>query len=146
MSRLRFSGALAFSFAAVFPLLVGGCPVTEEDAGNGDAQAGPPAESLVEASLTNQRPVAKAGDDVTAVSGELVSLSGVASTDADGDRLSFVWQQVAGEPQAELKSPFSSITNFVAPAVGAETVLVFRLSVVDGFATASDEVTVTVLP
>lgn len=146
MFRMRSLSGLVWVFATVLPLVMGGCPLSDGSTADGDAAAGPPAESQVEASLSNQRPVAKAGDDLTVVSGELVSLSGAASTDADGDRLSFLWRQVSGAPQVELKSPFASITTFVAPAVDAETVLVFRLTVVDGFAAADDEISVTILP
>lgn len=146
MSRMRLHFALMFTMASAVSLMVGGCPNVDDSAVNGDSQAGPPVRSPAEAALSNQRPVAEAGEDVAVVAGEIVSLSGTASSDADGDRLSFVWRQVSGEPQVELKSPFASISTFVAPAVAAETVLVFRLTVVDGFAAADDEVVVTVLP
>jgi len=94
----------------------------------------------------NQRPVADAGQDQTATAGATVRLDGTGSADADGDQLLFVWQQIDGEPNAELQGAFSSRPRFRAPQVAVETVLTFRLTVVDGTWASADEVRVTVRP
>jgi len=44
----------------------------------------------------NTAPVANAGNDVSAYVGEKVYLNGCYSEDADGDKLSYVWQQKSG--------------------------------------------------
>jgi hypothetical protein len=58
----------------------------------------------------------------------------------------FIWQQIDGEPTVELENGFSSLPRFDAPQVAVQTVLTFRLIVVDGTWAATDEVCVTVQP
>lgn len=141
---LRISRAAVGTLAAAALLI--GC-ITSPSALLGDTDEPGPTRSEVEASKTNTPPIAVAGEDATVDAGALVVLNGTASSDPDGQRLSYIWQQVDGEPLVELKGPFSSFARFDAPAdLDAETTLTFRLLVIDGFAFAADEVTVTVQP
>ncbi len=72
------------------------------------------------------------------------SLDGSASNDADGTIVSYNWTQVAG-PAVTLSNADSAVLTFTAPAVYQDTVLSFRLNVVDnnaGTASATTQVTV----
>lgn len=94
----------------------------------------------------NHPPVANAGADQTKNKGSLVTLDGVASSDPDGDLLSYNWTQTSG-PTVTLADPSSPSLNFTAPWVepGGAT-LVFWLVVSDGLlASAPDEVTINLL-
>ena len=79
----------------------------------------------------NDRPVANAGPDATVLEGDAVTLSGTASTDADGDPLTFTWTQIAGPP-VTLNGAGTSAPTFTAPDVpSGGTTLTFRLVVAD---------------
>ncbi|HUU97166.1 MAG TPA: PKD domain-containing protein [Phycisphaerae bacterium] len=140
-----FSGSRGWSAPAglLVAVLTWGClppaPVVTDGATPADGSADGTADQ-------NQRPVADAGQDQTATAGTTVRLDGTGSADADGDQLLFIWQQIDGEPDAELEGVFSSRPRFNAPQVSVETVLTFRLTVVDGTWAAADEVRVTVRP
>lgn len=109
--------------------------------------ANSPPVNEVDQSLANRAPVAAAGPDQAARSGEVVTLNGTGSSDPDNNQLSFVWRQVDGSPDVEFQStPSASIVTFVAPQVAAPTDFRFSLAVVDGFAARFDEVIVTVSP
>ncbi|MCF7911715.1 MAG: C10 family peptidase [Candidatus Cloacimonetes bacterium] len=87
-------------------------------------------------------PVADAGDDITAVSGEVVTLNGSGSYDLNGDALSYYWTAPVG-----ITLSSSSIVNpvFTAPAVTEETDYIITLTVSDGtFFSDPDEVVITV--
>ena len=97
-------------------------------------------------SVTNlterERPIADAGDDVEADPDERVTLDGSASTDPNGDRLTFAWTQVDGET-VTLSGANSARLSFTAPA--GSGVLTFRLTVTDpNGLTDTDEVSVFV--
>ncbi|MFQ5807631.1 MAG: hypothetical protein ACE5I3_14390 [Phycisphaerae bacterium] len=122
--------------------LSGGCP---QETGPPDQTAGPNA--TTDATSENNPPIAHAGADQTASAGDLVVLDGTGSSDADADQLVFVWRQISGEPGIVLEDGFSSRPRFFVPSgITEETVLTFRLTVVDGFAVDFDEVTVTIRP
>jgi ELWxxDGT repeat protein len=90
-------------------------------------------------------PVAEAGPDQTVDEGADVSLDGRASSDPNGDPLSYEWEQVGG-PTVALSDPTTAQPRFVAPTVpsGGAT-LTFRLTVSDGTHTsAADTVNITV--
>ncbi|MCY4637871.1 MAG: PKD domain-containing protein, partial [Acidobacteria bacterium] len=108
--------------------------------------AGNAVASFSDQSVTNlterERPIADAGDDVEADPDERVTLDGSASTDPNGDRLTFAWTQVDGET-VTLSGANSARLSFTAPA-GAG-VLTFRLTVTDpNGLTDTDEVSVFV--
>ncbi len=117
-------------------LLVGGCPQTAATSASEDASI---------SASENTAPTAAAGADIAAAGDQLVVLDGSGSTDADGDRLAFIWRQVSGSPTVVLQDGFSSRPRFYAPADTTAT-LRFRLTVVDGLTTATDEVDVTITP
>jgi len=94
---------------------------------------------------TNTPPSADAGSDTVVPSGTSVSLDGSGSTDADGDRLSYTWDQTSG-PVVTLAEADSATPTFTAPSVDSETTLTFTLTVSDGDAAVSDTVDVAVEP
>jgi hypothetical protein len=79
----------------------------------------------------NKQPVANAGKDFEAESGKQVQLDGSGSSDADGDRLEFIWIQT-GRPTVQLDKTDSAKPKFSAPQVKEKTVLTFELMVNDG--------------
>jgi sugar lactone lactonase YvrE len=94
----------------------------------------------------NHPPVANAGTNQTRDEGAIVMLDGRASSDPDGDTVTFQWRQLDG-PNVGLSSSNSPTPLFPAPQVGPGGVtLVFQLVVNDGWVdSAPAEVTVTVL-
>jgi hypothetical protein len=93
----------------------------------------------------NHAPVANAGADQARDEGQTVSLDGSASTDQDGDVLTYAWTQTSGPP-VTLSDSHGVAPTFVAPMVSAGgATIVFRLVVNDGIiASARDTVTITV--
>ena len=87
-------------------------------------------------------PKANAGPDQTVLVGTLVTLDGSASSDANGDPLSFLWTQLAGTT-VTLSSTTAVKPTFTAPA--QPTTLQFRLRVGDGFAFSTDTVNINVV-
>ncbi|MDP8221644.1 MAG: C10 family peptidase, partial [Candidatus Stygibacter frigidus] len=88
-------------------------------------------------------PVADAGDDITAVSGEEVTLDGEGSYDINGDILTYNWTAPAGIVLSN-----NAIANpvFTAPQVTEETQFTFTLIVSDeAFSSDPDDVIVTVV-
>jgi len=78
----------------------------------------------------NNRPIAKAGKDKTATSGDTVQLDGSASSDEDKDELTYKWTQTAGPP-VKLSDENGVKPSFKAPEVKVSTVLTFELKVND---------------
>ncbi|MBL0692030.1 myxosortase-dependent M36 family metallopeptidase [Comamonas sp. JC664] len=91
---------------------------------------------------SNTPPTVNAGADGTASAGDIVTLSGSAS-DAEGDPLTYVWQQIGGTPVA-LSDASSLSTTFVAPGTANGDTLAFLLTVSDGNSTVSDVVRIIV--
>lgn len=95
---------------------------------------------------TNHTPVAVAGSDQTVSSGTLVILSGAASSDSDGDVITYLW----GENTAfgiGLNSTDTQGVQFTAPVVVANQDVIVQLTVTDPKGKSSiDTVTVTVTP
>jgi len=98
---------------------------------------------------TNTAPVADAGDDASVAEGSPVTLDGTNSYDADGDALTYSWLQISGAP-VTLSSTSTALTSFDAPfgsgggAPGIVDVLVFELTVDDGFGESVSTVTIEV--
>ncbi len=105
-----------------------------------DAPSGDPDPSPAE-----HAPVADAGANRSAQSGDTVTLDGSASADEDGDALTFAWAQTAGTT-VTLSATEGATVTFVAPEVDGETALTFVLTVSDGLKAATAEVVITVEP
>jgi PKD repeat protein len=86
---------------------------------------------IVNVSMTNTTPVAKAGVNQTVHQGKLVMLDGSKSSDSDGSILAYNWTQLSGTP-APLANAREAVTTFWAPEIGIEGgALIFLLSVED---------------
>ena len=94
---------------------------------------------------TNSPPTANAGGDSSVLESTVVDLDGTASTDADGDALTYSWTQTGG-PGVALSGADTATPSFTAPDVGpgATVALTFELTVDDGTDTATDTVVVNV--
>lgn len=115
ISRPAESGAVLSSALVVDPSFVLDWPgdyTLQLVVNDGYADSAP---DTVVVSATNSRPVANAGADLEATVGEAVTLDAVASTDADGDELTFRWSLLsrpAGSSAslASLNEPSSAFT------------------------------------
>ncbi len=88
----------------------------------------------------NTAPVADAGPDQIGIAAGIVTLDGSASSDPDGDQLTYLWTQFAG-PSVNLSSPAAAKTTFTAAEGQTYS---FRLTVKDGQgAQGTAKVTVT---
>ena len=89
-------------------------------------------------------PNANAGGDQTVLTpGATVRLEGSASSDPNGDSITYSWTQTAG-PAVSLSNTAAVKPTFTAPA--AATTLTFALTVSDGTLASTDSVTVAVAP
>lgn len=87
----------------------------------------------------NQPPSAAAGSDQFVEEGDLVTLDGSGSIDADDGIKTYFWQQLDG-PQVALSSAAAAKPSFDAPAVGLTgATLSFKLTVTDYFGYADDD-------
>jgi len=93
---------------------------------------------IVSVSFINEVPVANAGPEQNVNEGARVTLSAVGSSDPDGQNLTYIWTQVSGA-QVTLTAP-----QFTTPAIDADAVLVFEVTVSDGTLIATDRVTINV--
>jgi outer membrane autotransporter protein len=97
--------------------------------------------------INNQAPTANAGADIGPInSGDIVTLNGGASTDPDGDVLTYAWTQVSGT-MVTLSDATTQNPTFTAPDVEDLSTLVFELVVNDGRVDSpADQVSVSVQP
>jgi hypothetical protein len=91
-------------------------------------------------------PTANAGPDQTVFEGSLVTLDGTASSDPEGEALTFAW---TAPPEITLSDPTSPTPTFTVPDVAMSTAFTFTLEVCDEANPVSlcntDTVVVTVL-
>ncbi|MFV2056306.1 MAG: PKD domain-containing protein, partial [Thiohalomonadales bacterium] len=93
----------------------------------------------------NQPPIANAGPDFTAFSGDPVIITG-AATDKDGTVVGYRWIYVSG-PTVVLNNASTNEVSFTAAPVTQPSALVLELTVTDDQnATASDRVTINISP
>lgn len=110
-------------------------------AGEGLGEGDPYVIELAAAPPQNRAPVANAGGDRSVLVGSAVVLDGSASSDPDGDPITYDWVQIGGE-SVQLSDPRAARPSFTAPSEPGQ--LRFRLSVSDGALSDLDEVEVTV--
>ncbi len=84
--------------------------------------------SMFTALAAGTAPVAEAGLGVLAYPGDTVVLNATASSDADGETLSYRWRQVIGTP-VDPQGGTTAEPSFTIPAAGA---YIFELIVSDG--------------
>ena len=91
---------------------------------------------------SNTAPIANAGPDQTVDANETVTLDGSASSDADGDSLTYLWTVPSG---IVLSDATAVSPTFTAPEFSTNTDLTFSLVVNDGQVNSNtDEVVITV--
>lgn len=91
----------------------------------------------------NKTPIVEVdNEELNVTEGEDVSISAQASSDPDGDSLSFSWTQISGE-NIELETANQAILNFTAPQVQQDSSYGFKVVVSDNNG-GTAETTVTV--
>ncbi|MCG8052273.1 MAG: CAP domain-containing protein [Candidatus Thiodiazotropha endolucinida] len=105
----------------------------------------PPADDVVTPQPVNQPPSASISGSQNITSGETVTLDGSASSDPDGDSLSYLWTQTAGEA-LNLTNNSNPSLSFIAPEVTQSSNLSLRLTVNDGEYSAAANITLQLSP
>ncbi len=88
----------------------------------------------------NRAPIPNAGPDRFVEIDIRVTLDGSASSDPDGNPLTYLWEQTSGQP-VSLSNATQEVASFTPAVAGT---YVFRLTVSDGQISVNDEVTVMV--
>jgi hypothetical protein len=98
----------------------------------------------VTVSFENLLPVAVAGADQSVLAGETVSLDAGASSDGNGDQLTYAWSFISKPAQslAQFTNPSSGQTSFTTDEPGEYVV---NLVVNDGFADSNDSMMITAI-
>ena len=122
--------------------LLSGCPSTESISSSIVTRYETDDNSTVD---DNQIPIAAPSADSETYSGATVVLDASASSDADGDIVSYHWSQLEGT-SVSINNAESAVAEFTAPAVDSEANLSFRLIVIDNNDSyGRAELTITVL-
>ena len=87
-------------------------------------------ECIVNITWQNMPPVADAGIDLQATSGDEVTLDGSDSSDGDDGIDSYRWRQIGGTP-VTIQDTGAAATTFTAPEVTTDTTFEFELTVTD---------------
>ena len=124
-----------------FIALVKGTYVFEVTVSDGDTDG--TVTGTVTVVVNNQLPLAEAGANTSVNVSEVVTLDGRASSDPDGDALTYAWTQTSGA-LVTLNNADTSTPSFTAPGVATD--LEFQLIVTDteGAASLPDIVRITV--
>jgi arylsulfatase A-like enzyme len=121
----------AYILIAIISLAIGGC-------GGGGGSGGSPSAG----GPSNTAPVADAGPDQNVATGAIVTLDGSASSDANGDTLSYTWTLSAPAGSASVLSGDATASPSFTADVGGDYVV--SLVVSDGAASSTaDSVTIT---
>lgn len=123
----------SFGFGSVPGTVYSVCLRVSDPAGRMDTKC-----TTVMTVPANHPPAAAAGADQHVGEGDVVTLDGSASSDPDGDALTYSWTQTGG-PAVTLSDPTAAKPTFTPPDNGVYS---FRLTVDDGTATSSDDMTV----
>ena len=94
-------------------------------------------------------PTALITASATTYEGQTVTFSGVASTDPNGGKLTYAWEQLDDNFTIALEDPTSEIVSFTAPIVTKDTALTLQLTVTSergGSATALQTITIQPYP
>src|SRR4029078_4076555 len=92
----------------------------------------------------NEAPTSNAGPDQSVSAAAAVTLDGSASSDPNGETLTYAWVQTA-RPAVTLSTNTAQKPTLTAPSPGSVTTLTFRLTVSDTRSgTSQDTITVTV--
>lgn len=91
----------------------------------------------------NDAPTANAGHNTTMQEGKTFTLNGTASTDPEGQNLTYTWTQTSG-PTIELDNPNAAEAQFTAPEFLRNTAVQFELTVDDGTHKSSDTITIDI--
>ena len=120
------------------------CPPANQQFGNWLAAIDATGTLDINTGCANTAPSVSAGANQTVISGSQVQLQASVS-DAEFNVLRYQWQQLSGT-SVTLSSTTELNPVFTAPAVSSSATLRFRLTVSDGIASSSAEVSVTVQP
>lgn len=110
---------------------------------SGSSDGGQPTPAPAPSPTTNVAPVANAGVSQTLQGAQAVTLDGSGSADADGDPLTYQWQQTSG-PNVTLSNANQARSTFTPPS-SQHAEYGFRLTVSDGQHSAYADTSVTVL-
>ncbi|MES2154330.1 MAG: PKD domain-containing protein [bacterium] len=108
------------------------------------AQDSLPDTVIVTVTPDNDAPVVVVAHRVNAHEGDVVTLDALASTDPNGDALTFQWTHASG-PAAALTDAKAAKASFVVPAGSLGQTLVYSVEVSDGKASTLDSVAIVVV-